>query len=97
VGTLDDDVREDRFFREWVDLEGESGSESDMATEGVGQEVVVGQEGVRGEEETANSNSEEALGAFEDGGAGASAFGRATANKQASDVAFDEVLIEIGK
>jgi hypothetical protein len=73
-------------------LEDESGG-----TLGVGQKEVRGIDGIRRKEQPTGSDAQKALGAFQDGGAGVATFSRTVANKQASHVAFDQMLIEVSK
>ena len=64
---------------------------------GMAQQEVIGLDGVRGNEETANGDGGEVVGAFEDGGSGVSAFGGAVADEEAGDVVLDEALVEGGE
>jgi hypothetical protein len=78
-------------------LEDESGGESCPGTLGVREQEVRRIDGIRRKEHATGSNAQEALGALEDGGAGVATFSRTVANKEAGDVAFDQMLIEVSK
>src|SRR5262249_55481798 len=97
VGTLDSDVRDHGIERALLDLEHESRGKSGVATLGVTEEEAIGLERVRREQETADRDSGEMVGAFQYGWSSMAAFGRTIADKEAGDVAFDEALIESGE
>jgi hypothetical protein len=81
----------------WLDLEYESGGEGGMGTLGVTQEEAIRLHGIRGEQQMAGSDGGEMVGAFEHGWPSMSATGRAVADEETGDVAFDEALVEIGQ
>ncbi len=95
--TLDGDVRKVGIIRERLDLEDKGWGEGRMDIRYVAQKELVGLHRMVGEQQTADGVSQEAFGAFADGGTGVAAFGRTVANKEAGDVVFDQVLIEIGE
>jgi hypothetical protein len=64
---------------------------------GVGEQVATKLEGIGSNQETAGSGREEVVGAFENGRASVTPFGRTVADQEAGDVAFDETQVEIGE
>ncbi len=97
VGTQESNVRKMGICRPWSDLERESWGEGSVGILVVGKEKVIRLEGVRGEEQTTGSDSNEMVGAFEESWSGVTTFGSAVADEEAGDVAFDEALVEIGE
>ena len=68
-----------------------------MDTLGVSQQEAIRLHWIRCKQQTADGEREETLGAFEGRGSGMTAFGWTVANKQAGNVACNEMLIELGK
>jgi hypothetical protein len=95
VGSQDGYASEIGVSEQGANLERERWGEGGVATVGVGEQEAVGLHGIRGEQETTGGSREEMVGTFEHGRAGVPPFGRAIADQQAGDVAFDEALVEV--
>lgn len=66
-----------------------------MAIANMAQKDAVRVHGIGGEQHVAGGDAGEMLGALQDGWSSVSAFGRAIPNQKASDVVFNESLVEI--
>ena len=95
VGVPSNEVRQVGVVGMWLNLEDEGREEGAMVALGVAQKEVFGLEGVGGKQETADRDGGEEVGVFQDGWSGVAAFSRTTANEEAGDVAFNELLVEV--
>ncbi len=80
-----------------LNLEHEGWLEGGVTTACVTEEKTIRLHGIMGEQQATGSGSDEEVGAFQDRWSGVATFGRAIADQEASDVAFDEALVEIGE